>query len=340
MLLRAGAFSPFNPNERWILENLDEFWESAKTCQDCPDVGVPLVDGMVEASRALPAYSREQRCVVAAEVRPTSFGDDPMDVYADFVRDHVKVDVQDPAGETFWEDRHQLGTWVVGTVEDVRGQQVGDHHDGDAPDDAEKARMGWGRRFCTFQVRCRGAVLRSKLSWDQHDAFIGALTENPGAPVLLLCTPDRKYQNARARAVVNLEGWRARLEGGFPLSLWERMAAGQHPAAAYPWASEVEREMARRDLGEAVKAARRQRTKARVVALITSVMERPDRNGNVMGFLGLLGWSGYVEALCFASLWGDVRETLQPGRLFEMDLKCQDGVVVDGGLKWLKRGVV
>lgn len=337
MLLRAGAFSPFSPNERWILENLDEFWESAKMCQENPDLGVPLVDGIVGASRALPAYSREQRSVVASEVRPTSFGDDPMEVYADFVRDNVRVDVADAGREEFWEENHGRGAWVLGTVEELQGKQVGDHHDGDAPDDDEKARMGWGRRFATFSIRCRGAVLRSKLSWEAHDAFVGELTANPGAPVLALVTPDKKYRNARTRAVVNLESWRAKLEAGQPLGLWERVAGGRHPAEGYPWADEVSREVAKRDIGEAVKSAKRARTKARVVALVSSVFEKPDKNGNVMGFLGLLGWKGYVEALCFTSLWKDVRESVQVGRLFQMDLKCSDGVVVDGGLKWLKR---
>jgi DNA polymerase III alpha subunit len=139
---------------------------------------------------------------------------------------------------------------------------------------------------------------------------------------------------------------RKRINGKTELTLWQRVISGQHPARRYKFKSERLRKYSRIPVGEirdeAAEAARGagqgQAVVFRVVGVVTHVREKMDKNLNLMGFFGVLGVKGYIDALCFASVWPKIRKAIKPGRLIEIQLEYNRGQGIYSGdiLRWLK----
>lgn len=319
-LAQAGALDNMLPNSKWFVENIDVVWKllskATKTKNMWRDLGALLVKSAGEEQ-----YTDEDRMLVASSVNPLAFGKHPMEVYEDFIHRCVGVPIDYMARKDFFDRDHNC--WVAGVILEVKYNQVGDFHTGELPDEAERERMGWGKRYANVNVEdASGKQNRIKVDWDIFDDFRHIVDLGPGTPVILHATANARFENMRAHALVHLEEMRQKEAKGVAYDQWERIVAGDHPVYSYPWT----------DKEEAANAAKFQHGPAKggwatFTGVITNRKEKPDRKGNKMGFFGLLGTGDqYIDILCFGSAWPAFRKHVVNGRLVTMKVKKERGM--------------
>lgn len=345
-LALAGALDELLPNTRWFVENMDTIWDlkDKKTKVD-------MLKELIERSADAPDYDPEERALVASRVSPLAFGKHPVDAYGDFIERSVKVPLAEMAAEDFWETHDSSiisGFWICGIIIEVRLNQVGDFHSGDPPDEAEKRRQGWGKQYANVNIEgVDGKQHRVKFGWDVFEDYRPIIIDGgKGTVVVAHVTGNKRWESLRAHLCVDLEDMRKRVAAGDTLDPWQLVVAGKHPARLYKFKSKRLREYSRVSIAEIRDEARAASKKAgkgisvvfRVIGVVTHVHEKLDRNDNRMGFFGILGVDGYIDALCFASVWPQVRKAIKAHRLIEIQLEYNRGQGIYSGdiLRWLK----
>lgn len=348
----SGALDSLLPNPRWFLENLELLWKPLGKKDS--DGNIPLetrerLRKIIKLSKHKPQFSEEERVLEAAKVSPLAFGRHPIDAYSEFVEANIAVPIADLSMEDFYVkmDLSRVGgCFVLGIITEIKLNQVGDFHNGPEPDEATKKRMNWGARYANVNIEdANGTNVRVKFDWDVFADYWTLLESGRGNPLLIHVSVNKQYENMRAHFAVDLVRYKSKLDKGEPLGFWENVIRGDHPATLYEWESPGRAKLARRDLRiilndarKAAKGGRRARFKA--IGVVTHVKQKRDKNGNLMGFFGLLGAEGYIDCLAFASSWvKDVRKAIKPGHLLEVELEYNRGSAIYGGgkIRWMKK---
>jgi hypothetical protein len=345
-LALAGALDELLPNSKWFVDNMDTIWEVKDKKGK-----LETLKELMERSANLPDYDPEERGLVASRVSPLAFGKHPVDTYAEFIERSVKVPIEPMGADDFWErlDADKTaGFWICGIIIEVRLNQVGDFHSGEPPDEEEKLRMGWGRQYANINIEgADGKQHRVKFDWDIFETYRPIIIDGgKGTVVVCHVTGNARWESLRAHLCVDLEAMRKSVQAKAGLSYWQRVVAGDHPVRRYSFKSKQLRRYSRVSINEiraeareaAAKAGKGQAVVFRVVGVITHVREKLDKNLNTMGFFGILGLDGYIDALCFASVWPKVRRIIKPERLVEIQLEYNRGQGIYSGdiLRWLK----
>lgn len=310
-LAKAGALDELLPNVKWFIENIEAFWLAlGKRGADSPELRAIL-----EKTAGHPDYAVEERQLVASSVNPLAFGKHPMDAYGDFLEKNVTAKLVPMSDEDFFKTWNNQAVFIGGVVVEVKYNQVGDFHTGAAPDDDEKLRMGWGKRYANINIEDLGGKQnRAKVDYDIFDDFRDVVDEGVGTPVIALVSVNKKYENLRAHFMVNLEAYRKKIADGAPLSIWERLIKGDHPALSYPWKPEHRDARVNNTLfkrGE----------DPRFTGVVTHVRTKLDKNMNEMGWFGLLGADGtWIEAMAFGSAWPGISNVVKPGVMLKIEL--------------------
>lgn len=331
-LALAGALDELLPNTRWFVENMDTIWnlKDKKT----------KIDGLkalIAKSGKYPDYDPEERALVASKVSPLAFGKHPVDAYSDFMERSVKVPIAEMGDEDFWErydSSSVAGFWICGIIIEVRMNQVGDFHSGEPPSESEKARQGWGKQYANVNIEgADGKQHRVKFDWDIFETVRSIVIDGgKGTVVVAHVTGNKQWESLRAHFCIDLEDMRKRVKEGEKLNYWQKVVAGNHPIDRYEFKSQKLKRYANRSLrqirDEAKAASKKGKGRSvifRAVGVITHVREKPDKNMNQMGFFGILAKDGYVDALCFSSMWAGIRNHIKPGVLVEIQLEYSRG---------------
>jgi DNA polymerase III alpha subunit len=342
-LVLAGALDSHVPNPKWFVENIEAIWKLLGRKDSTADVL-----RLLKLSAKVPGWSDEDRILEAAKVSPLAFGRHPIDAYSDFIEANTTVPIIEMADEEFFKRNDAAkvgGIYVVGIVTEIKLNQIGDFHTGKEPDDETKRRMGWGKRYANVNIEdATGYNVRVKFDWDIFDDYWTALESGRGNPIIVHVSVNAQYENMRAHFAVDLAKMKRKLEEGESLSYWEHVIRGDHPALLYEWESPKRAKLARKDIRLQVYDAKRAskngaRVTFRLIGVVSHVRAKPDKNGNLMGFFGLLGAEGYVDVLAFSSTWTrDVRRAVKPGHLIEIELGYNRGsaIYTGGTLRWFK----
>lgn len=334
-LAKAGALDSLAPNPKWLLDNLEGVWTvvTRKKGVDLPEVREKL-DGIIARSAQLPGFSDEERMITAMSVNPLASGKHPLEVYENFLSTHVKVPLMNLQSDDFWKDNHDKGGFIVAVVVESK---VGQSKGGDR------------KKYGAVSLECaNGVKRRMNLDLDNGDDMPALLDVGPGNPVIIHVSVNGRYESIRGHFFVDVEKLRKKLSAGEPLELWERVVTGDHPLHAYPWTTPQKRDAACADIwgvarkhASAAHAAGRRECSFRVHGVVTHVRTKPDKKGQIMAFFGLQGVKGYLDVLCFASMWPDVEHAIKQGHLLEVELtrelRKDGGNVLSGPVKWLKR---
>lgn len=328
-LMKAGAMDRIIPNIKFFLDHSEDLWKLLSKSK----TGLDKVQALIDKSGGLPDYSKEERVLVAAKVSPLAFGKHPVEAYKDFIRKHVKVPITSMGAEDFYEmndSAHVGGVFICGIIVEIKLNQVGDFHTGPEPDENEKQRMGWGRRYANINIEDKsGRQNRVKFDWDIYDDMRHIVDAGIGTPVIAHVTVNAKFTSMKCHFAISLEEYRKHVKAEAALSLWERVIAGEHPALTYPWKTEANAKFAKRSLDELRAIARTEAKKAgkrdiivyRAIGVVTHVKVKPDKKMNNMGFFGLLGVRGYIDVAAWASTWPSIRKHVKVGQLIDIELE-------------------
>jgi len=325
-LARAGALDNLIPNVRWFIENLDEVWKVVGKAKFRKGV-----EELLEKSKSEPQWSDEEKQLIASKVSPLAFGQHPVDAYGDFISRSIKVPIANMSDENFFKDHNGKGCFILGVVVEVKYNQVGDFHTGALPDEDERTRMGWGKRYANVNVEDAGGKQnRIKVDWDIFDDYREIVDAGVGTPVVLHAIANARYENLRAQFIIDLEEYRQKIENGKELSIWERILSGQHPVLTRQWKSKASRRAAMIPYGDTIKQAGaiykdKGEATFNITGVITHVKEKYDKKMNLMAFFGVIGVEGYADVLCFASSWSDFSHHIKPGRLLTLKLSRERG---------------
>lgn len=345
-LALAGALDGLLPNVKWFIEHIEHIWKlkGQKTKQE-------ELRNIVKISGHLPDYDEEEKALIASRVSPLAFGKHPIDAYSDFIDKHVGVKLDPMGADDFWETHDTKdvgGFFVCGVIIEVRLNQVGDFHQGVEPDEAEKARMGWGRQYANINLEgSDGKQRRIKFDWDIFDEYRHIVIDRgKGTPCIVHVSGNAQFESLRAHFVIDVEEYRKKTISGESLSYWEAIVSGRHPSLDYPFKTKRKREHAcyslekiRREAGAV--ARKRQRgdiVHFTVIGVVTHVREKLDKRNALMGFFGILGIDGYIDSLCFGSIWPQVRKHLKSQSLVQIELEYNrgQGIYSGGQLRVLK----
>lgn len=310
-LIKAGALEGMILNQKFFEDHLADFWKLLQRKRNRREA---VIEFMRKAKRAT-FYTDEDRQLVAAKVNPLAFGDGPLDAYKGFMKDHVGVPLT-TVGEGFWKSHNGKAVFIAGLVLDSRTHQIGDFHTGDLPSKEERRRMFWGQRYGNVNIEgAGGRSYRIKFDIDIYEKHLPIVEASSGTPVVIHATVDGKYDRLKAHFGIDLEEYRLAVRGGADLTYWQKVIAGGHPSAEYAWKNS--------------KVAARRRFNTRFLSssaggtftgIVTHVRLKFDRSGRTMGFFGLMGEAGYVDVICFSSVWAEARKAVKRGRLLSMPI--------------------
>jgi len=322
-LVRAGALDGLLPNPGWFIDNVEDIWKLATKRSK---VSLAEMEQKLAESASKPQWTDERRSLEASSVSPLAFGKHPIDAWGDFLKANITVPIRSMGDDDFWKGRH---VWICGVTVERKYNQVGDFHTGTLPDEAERERMRWGARYANVNFEdASGVQNRAKVDWDIFDDFRAVVDSPMGTPVLVLVSLNKTFENMKARALVSIPELRRKLEKGEALTIWERVVTGKHPALNYPWPKPEDKKRAIADIGSLLRAGGRRPV---VTGVITGIRRKKDKRMQEMAWIGLLGVSGFIEALCFGSTWPRFSSALQPGMLVTMELtrSKEGGMILD-----------
>lgn len=301
VLIQAGAFNLIVPNPRWLFENVDELWQLIGKGDDWESD----IYRLLASSHNEEQWSAEDEAALAAEVNPLSAGADPFEPYAELLGS-MRDDWIEPGSLGFWGDNRS--GFVYGRVSSVKFNKIGDFHDGPEPDELDRRRKGWGKRYATIDLEgVGGRSQRMKLDPDVLESMGEELVDSLQSSVIaahVVIRRTKMWKSCKASYVVDLSAVKRKLDNGDELSLFElSMYKGWYPG------------------GKKKKPGRGPESLA-TTALVSRVMEKVDKNGGEMAFLGLLCADGsHREAVCFASSWPGIRGAVSAGGVFRFRLK-------------------
>lgn len=294
-LIRSGALNALVPNPKWLSENLEAVWGMIGKAD-----WQQKMTRFLEVSKKAPQWSEEDAQIIAAEINPLASGTDPLEPYKEMVEtlrnDWIRLD-----SDRLWENSHGF---LWGRVIEVKYNQVGDFHSGAEPDELEKARMGWGKRYANLNVEdVSGRNQRVKVDTDGFEDFREIIDKGVGTIVGCHVTIGKQFHSIRASYMVDLDVLRKKMIDGSGLtvleeSLYQTWRPGGKPMMA----------------GESAAVLT-------TTAFVARVMNKIDKKGNEMAFIGLLCADGnHREAICFASSWPDFKAQVRQGVIAKFKL--------------------
>jgi len=346
-LARAGALDEMLPNIKQFIEGIEDFWKVYNKKDK---------EGLRELLKqwaAEPDYADEERQLIASQVNPLAFGKHPVDAYGDFISKNIKVPIAAMSDEDFWVNNDGAGVFIVGVVVEVKYNQVGDFHTGELPSAEERRDMFWGARYANVNVEdVGGKQNRIKVDFDIFDDFREVVDAGVGTPVVVHASANARYENLRAHFLLDLEVYRKKVNEGAPLTVWERIIAGQHPSVSYPWADKQIKYKGAE--GEVVTTLRASAITNQLFELglsswftgvITHVRLKYDKNSNEMAFFGIIdGIGNYIDVICFASAWdASAKKHIKAGNHLRIQLdrkkdrKSWQYFLNNGAIKLLKK---
>jgi DNA-directed DNA polymerase III PolC len=303
-LAKSGSLVDLIPNTRWFLENLEEYWDRRKTLN---------WDKLLEGSRSEPQFSDDDKTMTAAEVSPLAFGKHPIEVHSDFL-DGAPVEWVTTEGDDIWDLKW---AWVCGTMVELRYNQVGDFHSGKEPSDEEKLRKKWGARYANVNLEdASGVNKRIKVDHDIFTSVREVVDKGAGHPVVALVTVNKRWKSLRVKILLDVVEIRRKAEAGEPWTPLEQ--ALFEPGRLFQG---YKKEDLTRKMRRAKSGSRRKLTG---VCLIAVVSDKLDKNNNEMGFVTVFGRGGAYETVAFASVWPEVKDELEAGRLVKMTVTVSD----------------
>jgi len=311
-LAKAGALDELVPNIRWFVENIEVIWGILAKNRDPNSLQRKSLARLLKKSSTKPDYEKEERQLIASAVNPLAFGRHPIDAYEDFVKQYVKVPLVSMSDEGFFKDYNNQSVYVSGVIVEVKYNQIGDFHTGELPSEAEREKMFWGARYANVNVEDAGGVQnRIKFDTGIFDEMRPLIDAGLGTPVIVHASVNKKFQNMRANFAIDLESYRKKIKNKEPLSLWEQLIQGQHPALEYPWKTEklkrkrIANKIAKKDVFGVNPYC----------GVVTFIKRQYDKKDQEMAFFGLLGVKSHIEVICFGSHWCELKDKIKMGNL-------------------------
>lgn len=292
-LIRAGAFNSLIPNPKWLADNLEMVWGMIGK-QDWQE----KVRKLIEDSANEEQWGEQEANIISSGVNPLASGVDPLEQHLEMIegmRDNwIPLDAED-----FWERK---GGFIWGRVIETKYNQVGDFHSGPEPDETEKAKKGWGKRYANLNIEDRsGRNQRVKVDIDifeQYRHIIDKAASSGATVAAHVAISGGQYHSVKASYLVDLDELAIKLSkeeqlNNFELSLW----AG--------W-----------DMGHPDAKVRQRGDHLHVVSMISRISAKTDKKGGKMAFLTTLGVDGRTrEVICFASSWSSYDGRLSVGQV-------------------------
>lgn len=325
-LAKSGALDDLLPNVKWFVDSIEDFWAlvGKKKLDDAKE--------MMAVSTSLDDYEPEEKQLIAAQVNPLAFGRHPIDAYEEFIAKHIKVPIVDMSSEDFFKDHDNKGVYIIGVILEVKYNQIGDFHTGEPPPEDEREKMFWGSRYANVNIEDPGGIQnRTKFDIDIFDDMRELIDSGNGTPVIAHVAPNEHYGTLKAHFAIDIEKLRKKINEGDPLSTWESIVTGAHPAKVYPWRPgkipfkngkkrvKIERSV------DAIKNVRwRKHATTTFTGVVTHVRKKIDKRDQEMAFFGLLGGDNrYIDAICFGTVWPHVKKHLKAGRLVQISIDSQ-----------------
>jgi DNA-directed DNA polymerase III PolC len=315
-LAKAGALDELLPNVKWFVENNKEYWSIAtKKGFDSVASKRELV-----SSYRQPDFDLEEKQLMAISVNPLALGGRPIDAYKDFISRTLKVKISSPGAKDFFKKNNNKGTYVVGTISDVKIRRVGDFNTNKEYTDTEKKKMRFGEQFANVNLDCSdGSQIRIKFDYDVYNDVKSVLSSGVNTPLIAHVVPNFDYKSIRGDYVINLEDFMKKIKQKNELEFWEKIVVGEHPVLSYPWKNEKTKE--KWASNESFRSGQRG---GRFCGIVTHVRTKADKKGQEMAFFGLQGVKQHIECVCFGSNWPLIRKGLDVKGLVIIDLK-KDG---------------
>ncbi len=296
----AGAFDGLISRKR-LTENLDEIIKSLKA--GCGADGDDSDD-----------YDEEHKQQMSAAVTAGHGGDQWAGVAAKLPLEFADMSVED------FMQMHEddAGTWIRGTLEPVRTYTIG-QFDKSEPDDEEKARMGWGRRYGQgFIEDASGAKVKIKFDVDAFPTYekvlAGGAKPKPidCAVFMKIGKPFRGHQVCRVICMARMQDIADAMKDGEAAkpSLDVALALGRPPHVLKKYKSQEDARRAKWNFlklpatcaAQAKKSGTNDAT-GTVVGTVASLRIKNDRNNNEMAWIGLAGNGGFIELTAFSRVW-------------------------------------
>lgn len=305
-LVKSGALSGMIPSAMWFVDNIGDLWK------EISKKNFGSAKSMLAASEDKEDYSEEEFALVSGSVNPLAFGKHPIDAYESFINEHVSVQLSQISSDTFFSDNDGRGTYVSGVILGVKHNRIGDFHQGEKPTDYEKAKMFWGARYANVNIEDAGGTQgRCKFDFDVFESYKNLIDSGVGTPMIAHVVPSSMYENMRCQFAVDLGKFRDNIVNNKPLSVWERIMIGDHPAKNYPWknSDQADKRISNRLFNKSTSGGL-------FTGVVTNVRPKYDKNGNQMAFFGMIGADDtFIDVIAFASVWHEVSMVIKPGRL-------------------------
>lgn len=309
-LIKSGALDRLVPNIKWFIENFDDFWKK---------LDKKSVKKALKMSKKKIDYDREERNLLASLVNPFSFGEHPIVSYKKFLSEHLKVKTVS-MDESFYDRYDDKSVFVMGIIADSKFARIGDYHTGEPPSKEKREQMFWGARYANVNVEGRdGEQRRIKFDIDVFERVRPVIDQGSGTPIIVhVSNVNASYKTMRADFVVSLTDLRKAIKEDKPLSIWERLVTGRHPAYSYSWKNEKEKnEMLTHS------KFKKNRVGGVFCGVITHVRLKYDKNNNEMAFIGIFGAKKHIEVICFASAWTEHKKRFIVGKLVKVAIEKQ-----------------
>lgn len=308
-LALAGAFDALVPNPRWLVTELPRRWgEIDKKQWD-------FIERSIVALGSSYKWSDDTRARYAEEVNPFVARTHISILYANFILEKVRPKFTE-LRESEMAEKKIL--WSAARVLDCENRTVGDSIAiEDFPPENIQKKIGWGKEWLRLTVEgVDGKPVWIKIDYQLVPIF-KPIIEADGSPGILFCAEvNPRYGSLILNYMADFDRLVEKVDGNGKLSLYERLFV-DHPSVSFPWKNKEEKVVAGLDLDEVVK---RERKNIRVIGIVDRVHERPDKKGNIMAFLGLVGVRGYIRVLCFSRSWKKYYDQIKPGYLMGMTL--------------------
>lgn len=296
-LAKAGAFDAFISRKQ-ITENIEAVLKSLKAGK-----AIEVDD---EAD-----YDEEQKQAMAAAVTAGHGGDQWSGL-----ANKLPIEIADMADEEFLAHHEDdAGTWIRGTLEPVRTYTVG-QFDRTEPDDAEKERMGYGKRYGSgFLEDASGAKVKVKFDVDTFPRYEAQLAANKPIDCLIFVKVNKPYRGHQVCRVICMVPMKAIADAmtltttkGWPCEVM--LALGTPPHSLKKYKSQDDARRAKWSFSKLPQTCATQAKKSgtndatgTLVGTVVSLRLKNDKNNAEMAWIGLAGCGGFVELTAFARVW-------------------------------------
>lgn len=292
-LAQAGALDEILPNSKHFLVELETLWKKAgrKTFPEW------LEDELAEHADDFPDFTPEERALEAALVTPITYGMHPIEAYADFIEEHVPVELLDLGVDDFV-DVFKQG-YIAGVIADM----------------STKKPPEGGTLAYLFIEGPTGKRVRVRVEASDFEYFHTVIEAGVGAPIVAYVVNNPRFNLTGAAFMVDLDEYRRKLDAGEELSIWEKTLRGRHPAVDHEWESKG----ARRAAFLPVKKLR----SVRAYGVVTSLRTKFDKRGEEMAFFNLVCHAETIRVIAFASVWCFYSAQIETGKFVALDLKWE-----------------